>query len=404
MVKMLLFGYLAAISLTCSLVTAEHLATIAPKVLIVTFFKDEGDIYLNNSGGNEPLNFRAKQHRIPFGNPQFPYLHCTNDDAACIVTVGEGMVQAAATTMALLMDPMLELNETYWVLTGIAGGAPDQVTLNSITLARFSVQVSMQHEIDPREIPADFSTGYFPQGTQSPEDDWGYVYDSEVYELNTNLRDTATKMIDPSQIIDIAEAQTYRSKYASDPKFQAAVRPPSVVNCDVATSDTWWSGTLLAEAFAERIKMWTNGTGVYCTTAQEDGAVLGALLRGALEKSIDYERVIVVRTVSDFDRPYPNQTAIENLLAKTSAYNSAVDNIYLAGHSIATGIIGSWQEKYKKGIPAQNFLGDVWGTLGGKPDFGPGRVSSGSYVDVPGASQIPNRALRRNFRRSMMSP
>ncbi|KAI0011225.1 purine nucleoside permease [Xylariaceae sp. FL0662B] len=404
MVKMLLFGYLAAISLIGSLATARWISPIAPKVLIVTFYNDECDIYLNNSSGNESLDFRAKQHRIPFGNPQFPYMHCTSDDAVCMVTVGEGIIQAAATTMALITDPMLDLRETYWVLTGIAGGAPDQVTLNSITLARFSVQVVMQHEIDAREMPANFSTGYFPQGAQSPEDDWGYVYNSEVYELNTNLREAAAKMIDPSQIVDTAEAQSYRANYAGDPKYQAAASPPKVVNCDVATSDTWWTGTLLAEAFAERIKTWTNGTGVYCTTAQEDGAVLGALLRGALENKIDYGRIIVIRTVSDFDRQYPNQTAIDNLLSGTAAYDSAVENVYVAGHSIAKGIIGSWQETYKSGIAAQNFLGDVWGTLGGKPDFGPGRESGGSDVDVPGAKKIPKRTSRRNLRHATKSP
>ncbi|KAH9907550.1 purine nucleoside permease [Xylariomycetidae sp. FL2044] len=383
---MLLSFPCAAIIWALTFAAAQCHSRIAPKVLIVTFFDDEGNVYLNNSDQEGGFNLTAQRHRIPFGNPQFPYLHCTSDDAVCLVTLGEGMIHASASTMALLADPMLDLRKTYWVLTGIAGGAPDQVTLNSITLARFSVQATMQHEIDAREIPSSFETGYFPQGTSAPGDDWGYVYNTEVFELNTNLRDLVGRMIDPSKIVDIPGAASYRARYAIHANFTAGASPPTVRNCDVVTADTWWTGTLLADSFADRVRRWTNGTGVYCTTAQEDGAVLGALVRGALEERVDYSRIIVVRTVSDFDRPFPGQSAIDNLLFQTGAYSSAVENVYVAGHSIASGITGSWDEIYAAGVAPDNYIGDVWATLGNTPDFGPGRVSSGIPVVLPGAS------------------
>lgn len=37
---------------------------------------------------------------------------------------------------------------------------------------------------------------------------------------------------------------------------------------------------------------------------QEDNATLEALLRAAIYKLVDFARVIVMRTASDFDRPY----------------------------------------------------------------------------------------------------
>ncbi|KAI1501351.1 purine nucleoside permease [Biscogniauxia marginata] len=331
----------------------ECLAQISPKVMIVTFFDSEGDVYLNNSNSTGSLDFRANRYRLPLGNPLFPYLHCTSDNDVCLITTGEGIINAAATTMALLANPKLDLSETYWLLTGIAGGAPDQVTLNSIAVARFSVQASMQHEIDAREIPAGFRTGYFPQGTLSPQDVWGNIYNSEVYELNTELRNAATAMINVTQIVDTPEAKNYRKNYAPD---------------------NWFTGTLLATSYSERVASWTNGTGVYCATAQEDGAVLGALVRGALDSRVDFGRIVVVRTVSNFDRPYPGQSAIDNLSHKV-AFGSVIANVYLAGYSITKGIIRDWNRTYRHGIPAKNYLGDVMGSLGGEPDFGPGKYT-----------------------------
>ncbi|KAK8122899.1 purine nucleoside permease [Apiospora sp. TS-2023a] len=374
---------------------------IKPKVMILTFFNAEGEIYLTKSNLTGALDFGAQQHRVPFASPQFPYLQCTRDYDACLMTTGEAEIQATATTMALLADPQLDLSETYWVLTGIGGGAPDQVTLGAITLARFTVQVGMSYEMDVRELPPGFETGYVPQGTDSPDAAWGSVYDAEVFEVSAALRDTLTAMIDPARVADSEIAAAYRAKYASVPAFAPGAAPPAVHHCDSVTSDTWFTGALLAETHTRRVKTWTNGTGVYCTTAQEDGAVLGALMRGALESRVDFNRVAIVRTVSDFDRPYPGQSVMDNLVNGTVGYPIAIENVWLAGNSIARGIIGAWKQTFQAGIPASNYVGDVWGALGGTPDFGPGRMSGGEPVVLPGAKgQQQPAKVKRSVRRS----
>jgi hypothetical protein len=166
-------------------------------------------------------------------------------------------------------------------------------------VARFSVQVALQYEIDAREMPANFSTGYFPEGATSPDDDWGYVYNTEVFAVNSALRDLAFDMIDAGKLHDLPDAIAYRANYAKDPAYAAgAANKPAKVKCDVATTDVWWSGALLGDAFEKRMKIWTNGSSVYCTTAQEDGAVLAAMLRGQLAGKVDYGRSMVMRTSS----------------------------------------------------------------------------------------------------------
>ncbi|KAK8061745.1 hypothetical protein PG994_008111 [Apiospora phragmitis] len=385
--------YVAAMAATCD-------GRIKPKVMIITFFDAEGEIYLTKSNTTGALDFRAQLHRVPYASPEFPYLHCTRDGDACLMTTGEAEIQATATTMALLADPQLDLSETYWVLTGVGGGAPDRVTLGAITLARFTVQVGMSYELDARELPPAFATGYVPQGTESPDAAWGSVYNSEVFEVNAALRDALSVMIDPSRVADSAAAAAYRAHYEAVPRFAPGAAPPAVHHCDSATSDTWFTGALLAETHARRVDLWTNGTGVYCTTAQEDGAVLGALVRGALESRVDFGRVAIVRTVSDFDRPYPDQSVMDNLVKGTVGYPIAIENVWVAGESIARGIIGAWEETFEAGVPARNYVGDVWGVLGGTPDFGPGRVSDGEPVLLPGAKGQQSAKVKRSTRRS----
>ena len=99
----------------------------------------------------------------------------------------------------------------------------------------------------------------------------------------------------------------YRANYASTSAYRAGSQAPSVVGCDGATSDVYFSGTLLSEAFENTTSLFTNGSGVYCTTAQEDSATLEALLRGAIANLTDFSRIIIMRTASDFDRPYAGE-------------------------------------------------------------------------------------------------
>lgn len=46
-------------------------------------------------------------------------------------------------------------------------------------------------------------------------------------------------------------------------------------------------------------------------------------------------------------------------------------NIYLTGIKIIEGILGKWETVFEAGVNATNYVGDIFGTLGGTPDFGP---------------------------------
>lgn len=44
------------------------------------------------------------------------------------------------------------------------------------------------------------------------------------------------------------------------------------------------------------------------------------------------------------------------------------------------GILNEWETTFAKGIPATNYIGDIFGSLGGVPDFGPGSVFNDNPV------------------------
>lgn len=197
------------------------------------------------------------------------------------------------------------------------------------------------------------------------------IYGTEVFEVSETLRSLAIGFASTASLNDTVEAQTYRALYAPSTAYAAGAATPSVVACDVATSDVYYSGALLSEAFGNTTTLFTNGSGIYCTTAQEDNATLEALLRAAHANLTDFSRIIVMRTASDFDRPPPGVDAIDNLLyVDQGGFPPAILNIYLAGVKVVMGILSEWDDVFEKGIEPSNYIGDIFDTLGGKPDFG----------------------------------
>ncbi|KKY13552.1 putative purine nucleoside [Diplodia seriata] len=305
---------------------------IKPKVFIVSMFDPEAEVWW----GIPEFDLLANNVTVPGFSPLFPEAHCTADGEICQLVTGEGEINAAVTLTALWTSSLFDLTTTYFLIAGIAGISPAAGTLGSVTFARYAVQVALQYEFDAREpsLPANWSTGYVPQGATSPLAYPASLYGTEVFELNAALRDIALAFAQNANVslADSAAAQTYRAHYATtntSTTYAPAAAPPAIVACDTATSDVYWSGALLGAAFAAYTRVLTNGTGAYCTTQQEDNASLEALVRGARAGALDVARVVVMRSASDFDRPYPGQGAVENLLfADQGGFEPAVENLY----------------------------------------------------------------------------
>lgn len=328
------------------------------RLLIYKQFTPEANVWYNIP----EFNVLAQNITVPGFSPLFPDAHCTEDGVICQLTTGEAEINAALSLSALIRSPSFDLRTTYFIIAGIAGINPKVATLASVTFARYTVQVCLQYEFDAREIPDNFPTGYIPLGAKQPDQYPTDIYGTEVFEVNDALRKLAVGFAKTANLNDTAEAQAYRAHYSAFEAYAAGASAPSVVECDTTASDTFWTGRLLGETFENTTSLFTNGTGVYCSTQQEDNALLEALLRGAKDELVDFSRIIIMRTGSNFDRQYPGQTAAENRFGDSGGFAPAVANIYIAGVKVIQGILDEWNETFAEGVPPTNYIGDIFGT------------------------------------------
>jgi len=310
------------------------------KVMIISMFGPEGKVWLDHLGPWEDIPIAGL-------SPDYPAVHCNRQDV-CVVTTGMGHANAAASTMALAFSPRFDLRQTYFMVAGIAGIDPLRGTVGSAAWAKYLVDFGIQWEIDAREIPPNWNTGYLGINTKSPAEKPVLDYRTEVFKLNPQLADAAYALSRNVTLSDSAEAQLARAKY----RYAPANQPPSVIECDTLAGDTWWSGAALGERARAWTKTLTDGKGVYCTTQQEDNATYEALKRAAAAHRVDLARVAVLRTGSDFDRPYDGQSAADNLLnyAAQGGFAPAIDNLYRAGNPLVQDIVAHWDD-WRGGVP-----------------------------------------------------
>lgn len=284
------------------------------------------------------------------------------------------MINAALSISALTSSPLFDLTKSYFILSGIAGVNPKVSTIGSVALARFAVQVDIQLEFDARETPASWKTGYLPIGSPSHGSFPRNFTGSEVFELNDNLRQLAIKLARGADLVDSDAAIENRALYAGSESgvFDAAAsQTPSVVEGDVTASNMFFHGKYLAEGFEDLVKLYTAGQAQYFMTAMEDTAVLAALLRAALQEKVDFSRVVLMRAGSNFDRSHdPAYVVSLPFIIDHGGFKPACRNLYLSGMKVVEGILGSW-DTLRMGVKADNYIGDIFGSLGGIPGFGP---------------------------------
>jgi len=97
------------------------------------------------------------------------------------------------------------------------------------------------------------------------------------------------------------------------------------------------------------------------------------MVRAALAGLVDYGRIVLLRTCSDFDRPPPGVDPVYHLReAPQGGFGPAIQNIILAGRPFVEDVVNNW-DTYEPGIAASNYCGDILGSLSmyyGPADFG----------------------------------
>ncbi len=228
------------------------------------------------------------------------------------VLTGVGTARTAATMMAVGLDPRFDLSHAYFLVAGIGGIDPQMGSLASAVWSDYVVDGDLAHEIDAREIPKDWTTGYVPLGKSTPYElprAARFGDDGNVYHLNTALVDWAFSLTKGTLLPDTPQIKERRMQYEG----AAAHRPPFVLRGDNLSAATFWHGKLLNQWARDWVKYQTDGHGTYTICGMEDTGTLQSLTWLAHAGRIDINRVLVLRTASNYDQQRIGVTAAESL-------------------------------------------------------------------------------------------
>ncbi len=325
------------------------------RVVVVTMFEVGADT------GDAPGEFQAWVEGEQLGETlAFPAgyraLRLNRQTGVLGVVTGVGNSRAAATMMALGLDPRFDLRHAYFVVAGIGGADPHIASLGSAVWADWVVDGDLSHEIDAREMPqgteADrrvWTTGYVPLGKNVPfeqprADRFGD--DGIRYELDKGLVGWAFGLTKDVKLRDTETMATRRKQFLPGEAGAAGHRPPFVLVGGNLAASTFWHGKLLSQWAHDWVRYQTNGASTYAVCGMEDSGTMQALTFLGHAGRVDPRRVLVLRTVSNFDQQREGVTAAESI-AETkvrtySAYLPALDAAYRVGHVVVDRIVADW--------------------------------------------------------------
>ena len=317
---------------------------IRVKVVVVAMFEageDTGDtpgeyqLWVEREHLDQVLPLPAGYHHVRM-----------NKDGVLGMLTGVATAKAAASVMALGLDPRFDLTKAYWLIAGIGGGDPADVSHGTAVWANHVIDGDMGYEIDAREIPADWPTGFVPFRKATPYEQPVSQPDGVAYTLNQDLVTWAYQLTKDVPLADSDEMRVARARYTG---FPNAMKPPFVTRGDALSASTFWHGSRMDEWANEWTRYYTEGKGNFMVSAMEDTGTLQALTFLDQAGRADLKRVLVLRTVSNFDREAPGLTPAESLKnlagGKYAAYLPSLEAAERVGDKVVRNIVEHWAER-----------------------------------------------------------
>ena len=270
-----------------------------------------------------------------------------NRDGVLGILTGVGTAKAAASVMAVGLDSRFDFSKAYWIVAGIGGGDPVDVSLGSAVWAEHVLDGDLAYEIDARQIPEHWPTGYVPLHKAAPyEEPVRKELEGEVYTLNPELVGWAFRLTKDVPLPDSDSLRSSRARFAG---FPNALKPPFVTRGDTLSSSTFWHGSKMNEWANAWTRYYTGGKGNYMISAMEDTGTMQALTFLSQARSVDLQRVLVLRTVSNYDREPPGMNVADSLKTMVSgnysAYFPALEAAQAVGDKVVRDIVEHWADR-----------------------------------------------------------
>lgn len=325
---------------------------IPVKVVVVAMYE------LGDYTGDEPGEYqfwveREQLNRIytfPFG----PHDLRMNDSGLMGLCTGPGVTNAAMVVTALGLDSRFDLQNAYWIISGIAGVDPADGSVGSAAWADWVVEGDLSKTIDSREVPDDWPYGIMPTNGKHPNQlGDGFTYTHMAFRLNSTLVDWAYKLTKDIELMEHPETAEFRKLYKGMPN---ASRAPFVLRGDSLGSNTYWHGNILTQWANDWSKLYTDGQANFVMTNMEDNGTLRALHRLDKIGKADIDRVLVLRTASNYSAQPPGETADWSLTAPYPAQGlTAKEACYQVAAPVAHALIAGWED-YRDAIPGSPAL------------------------------------------------
>ncbi len=318
---------------------------LKPKVVVVAIFETGADV------GDKPgeLQYWVEREHLDRTIPLPAAYHAVRanaDGSVIAIAAGTGNTNTTASIMALGLDPRFDLTKSYWLVAGIAGVDPADASLGSAAWADYVVEGDLAHEIDAREIPSDWETGYLPLGKTRPYELPRLATEyapGQWFKLSPSLVQWAYALTKDTPLPDSEALQSLRAVYTGFPNAQ---RPPFVLIGANLASSTYWHGRLLDQWANKWTAYYTDGKANFVTTAMEDSGVLRALQNLTKAGRADVTRALVLRAASNFDQPPPGISAAANLagekIGSYSAYLPSLDAAHRVGSRVVRALVEGW--------------------------------------------------------------
>ena len=358
--KVFLFFALVSFLNACSSDDDKNIMTqptpIEVKVVVVNMFEigeDEGD-----KAGEFQLWKKGQKLTKKFPFPQSHHDLFFNEQTGVLgMVTGMGTARSATAIMALGLDPRFDLSKAYWLVAGIAGIDPNDASIGSAVWATWLVDGDLAHQIDAREMPKNWDSGYFPLFSHGPYTgktvkDTSHIPNGEVYKINSNLADWAFELTKDTELNDYPKMQTLRAKYVDYPN---ARRAPFVLKGDHMAASTFWHGKLINNWANSWTDFWSDGQANFVTSGMEDTGTYQALTYLDNIKKADKNRFMVLRTGSNYSFQPKGLSAAENLKLESGengfvGLQSSLESAYKVGSIVVDDIVANWTT-YKDTMP-----------------------------------------------------
>lgn len=313
---------------------------IRPKVVVISTFE------IGQDTGDVPGEFQLWAEREKFANPitvpglDHPVL--SNDQGVFGVVSGT-TVRSAVQITYLINDPRFDFSKTYFLIAGIAGVDPENASVGSAAWARWIVDGDIAYEIDSRETKPDWPYGIVPIGGKIPNQipkDAPWAPKPMAWKLNPALVNWAYQLTKDIVIPETDDARAHRAKFTA---WKPAQEPPKILLGDIVGSCRYWHGTVLTKWANDWTKLYTGGEGDFVMSNMEDQGIAAALERSSALGKVDFQRVLFLRTGSNYCTPHPAQTAMESMTEEYSGMLPSLESAYLAGSKVVHTLIADWK-------------------------------------------------------------